>query len=166
MQQLNPLEWAILPIRKYATFSGRAPRAEYWWYSALGSVVGIGIAVIDRYTFNPIYAGEGPLGILLLVALFVPGLAVTVRRLHDIDRSGWWYLLNVWSYAFLLIRFSGRSSTELFDALPRGAGLLIVLVFLACFGLFFVFMVTRGTEGSNEYGADPYGPSELQEVFA
>jgi uncharacterized membrane protein YhaH (DUF805 family) len=166
MQQLNPLQWAILPLKKYATFSGRAPRAEYWWYSLLGGFVGIGVALIDRFAFTPIYAGEGPLGILLLVALFVPGVAVTVRRLHDVGCSGWWYLLNVWSYAFLLSKFTGQLGSQMFESLPRGVGLLLVLVVLVCFGLFLVFMVTRGTEGANEYGSDPYGPSQLEDVFA
>ncbi|WP_406340531.1 DUF805 domain-containing protein [Streptomyces sp. NBC_01578] len=73
-------------MSKYATFSGRARRSEYWWFSVLYAVgilllVGISIAI------------EQPLLNVLLVALIVPMLAVSVRRLHDTGKSGWRMLI-------------------------------------------------------------------------
>ena len=66
---------------KYADFSGRARRSEFWYWTLFSFLVGIILAWI------PV------LGQIICLAFFVPGLAVSVRRLHDIGRSGWWYLL-------------------------------------------------------------------------
>ena len=66
---------------KYATFEGRASRSEYWWwtlFALLASIVASGISDPVAATFS--------------VAIFLPSIAVAARRLHDIDRSGWWQL--------------------------------------------------------------------------
>jgi uncharacterized membrane protein YhaH (DUF805 family) len=55
---------------------------------------------------------------------------------------------------------------SLIDRLPTGVGFVLVLAFMAAVAIFFVFMIMRGTEGPNRYGPDPYGPSDLEEVFA
>ena len=73
----------------YATFNGRACRSEYWWFVLFSFLAGIVTAIISAITMG----GGGPLMVLLQLALFLPGLAVAVRRLHDIDKSGWWYLI-------------------------------------------------------------------------
>jgi uncharacterized membrane protein YhaH (DUF805 family) len=163
---MTPIDWAVRPLKRYADFSGRAPRAEYWWYSLFASVLRLIVVAIDRFTFDSIYGGQGPLGLLLLVALLVPGLAVAVRRLHDIDRSGWWYLLNAWSFALLITGSVRQSVVQLFEGLPTGLGFVMILAMIACVVLLFVFMITPGSEGRNSYGPDPYGGNELEEVFA
>jgi uncharacterized membrane protein YhaH (DUF805 family) len=71
----------------YATFSGRAVRSEYWYWALFLSIFGLILGVIDLML---------PYRILLTVfnlATVLPGLAVTVRRLHDTDRSGWWWFI-------------------------------------------------------------------------
>src|SRR5947208_688023 len=122
MNVLSPIGWAIRPLKKYAVFSGRAPRAEYWWYVLGSTVIGLTVAVVEQLTFGAVYGDEGPLGLLLSIALLLPGAAVTVRRIHDIDRSGWWFLLNIWSYAFLVTGSVQRSFAALFERLPIGVG--------------------------------------------
>ena len=80
-------------MRKYATFSGRAPRKEYWMYTLVYLIIGIIAAIIDAFVFG---LAEGSLGIFgLIVGLvhLLPSISVGVRRLHDINRSGWWYLI-------------------------------------------------------------------------
>ena len=67
---------------KYVTFEGRAPRSEYWWFT-LFNVVG---QVVLLFVYEP-------LSMLFALAVLLPGLTVTARRLHDIDRSGWWMLI-------------------------------------------------------------------------
>ena len=67
---------------KYADFSGRASRSEYWWWVLFGFLVSAGLGMI-----NEILAG------LFSLATLLPYLAVGARRLHDTDRSGWWQLL-------------------------------------------------------------------------
>lgn len=86
------MNWYIEVLRKYAVFHGRARRAEYWSYNGINLILMIGMVVLDVMT------GRAALGVnvvLLLYALAVtvPGLAVTVRRLHDTGRSGWWTLV-------------------------------------------------------------------------
>ena len=84
MQDLSPIEWAVRPIKKYAVFSGRAPRAEYWWYYLGTIIIGIPLRLFDQ-----MLGTNHALTSIFNLALLVPWLAVTVRRLHDTDRSGW-----------------------------------------------------------------------------
>ena len=88
------MEWAILPLKRYAEFSGRSRRKEYWLFILLYAVVLIAAGVIETL----LGVGEaigfyGPLTLLVVLGFFVPSLAAAVRRLHDTDRSGWWVLL-------------------------------------------------------------------------
>lgn len=92
-------------LRNYATFSGRAPRSEFWWWTLATILVGIAVALLDMMFFaeqvtvttspGQISAEyeNGPLSFLYLLAIFLPGLAVSVRRLHDLDKSGWWVVI-------------------------------------------------------------------------
>lgn len=129
------MEWMIMPLRRYADFSGRSSRKEFWMFFLLNFIVGMVL-----WTFIILGAGAsaladssgtssalfGGVGFLLLMvyglAILIPTLAVYVRRFHDQDKSGWMILL-------LLVPFGG----------------IIVLV----------FMCLEGTNGANRYGPDP-----------
>ena len=81
-------------IRKYADFSGRATRAEYWWWVLATTIVSFMISGVD--TFIRSVAGweiYSPFQSLFGLAILLPGLAVTCRRLHDIGKTGWWQLV-------------------------------------------------------------------------
>jgi uncharacterized membrane protein YhaH (DUF805 family) len=102
---MTPVDWAKRPLQKYADFTGRASRAEYWWYilgliivavvlSIVESLVGVKGMVIGIY---------GPLTALLWLATIVPSTAVGARRLHDTNRSGWWQLLAYGPYLILML---------------------------------------------------------------
>jgi len=78
-------------FRNYVTFSGRAARSEYWYWVLFAFLVAIASSIIDS-TMIP-FAGTGPIEALTSLLLFLPGLAVSMRRLHDIDRTGWWWLI-------------------------------------------------------------------------
>jgi uncharacterized membrane protein YhaH (DUF805 family) len=71
----------------YVNFSGRACRSEYWFWTLFAVIVSAVTAAIDGVTGIPVTNAIAGL------ALFLPGLAVSVRRLHDLDRTGWWLLL-------------------------------------------------------------------------
>ena len=86
------IEWFKTVVRKYAVFEGRARRAEFWYYTLIYTLLSIACAVVDG--FIGARSGMGILQALLTLALFIPTLAVTVRRLHDTDRSGWWFLIS------------------------------------------------------------------------
>ena len=77
-------------IKKYADFSGRARRKEYWLFILLYLIAAIIAGIIDA-----VAATMGIIGIILTLGLFIPSLSVGVRRLHDINRSGWWMLIGL-----------------------------------------------------------------------
>lgn len=91
------MTWFIDCLKnKYATFEGRARRKEYWFYVLFYCLAIIALAIVDGIagTFSK-QAEIGLLSGLFILATFVPTLAVTVRRLHDTNRSGWWVLINL-----------------------------------------------------------------------
>jgi uncharacterized membrane protein YhaH (DUF805 family) len=154
------MDWMTLPLRRYAEFSGRSRRKEYWMFALLMTIVyaigGVlmfsGFAAImaagssgapdpAAYSNLPVtfWIGAVILGLFTL-AILVPGLAVTVRRLHDRDLSGWWYL-----------------GVAIGGQIPF-LGPLISLGFL-------VLMCLPGTPGPNRFGNDPKDPLNT-EVFA
>jgi len=73
----------------YATFSGRASRAAYWWWFLFAILATIAANILDSIIGAPIFSIVVGLGLLL------PGLAVSIRRLHDTGRSGWWILIGL-----------------------------------------------------------------------
>lgn len=86
-------ESVVRCLRKYATFRGRATRAEYWWFSLFNTLLGMVVYAAVQHLMGT-EAADGAASIVQL-ALFLPMLAVGVRRLHDIDFRGWWMLLGL-----------------------------------------------------------------------
>ncbi|MBJ6136695.1 MULTISPECIES: DUF805 domain-containing protein [Marinobacter] len=86
------MNWYLEVLKKYAVFSGRARRKEYWFFILFNIIISLVLGVIDGFTgsYNEA-AGLGLLGGIYSLAVLIPGLAVTVRRLHDTGRSGWWF---------------------------------------------------------------------------
>jgi uncharacterized membrane protein YhaH (DUF805 family) len=143
------MEWATLPLKRYAEFTGRSRRKEYWMYVLLIVVVAVVIGVVEGILgLRGMVGPYGPLSALFLLATLVPSLAVSVRRLHDTNRSGWWLLLSCGPYVLmLLLLFAGMLSLVMIVSLLALAGGLVLLV----------FMVLEGTRGPNQYGPDPKG---------
>lgn len=131
------MNWMLLPLKRYAEFSGRSQRKEYWMFT-LGIIIAeVAIMIVEGMLgINRMVVGiYGPILSLFMLALIIPSLAVSIRRLHDIDKSGWFFLL----------------------ALIPLIGSIILLVFFC----------TDGTSGPNRFGPDPKGPDgNLGEVFA
>ncbi len=84
-------------FNKYVTFTGRAARSEYWFW-LLFWFVAYAVA-----TFLDVMVGLGLIGALVSLALLLPSIAVAVRRLHDLDRSGWWFLLVLTGIGSILL---------------------------------------------------------------
>ena len=79
-----------LAFQQYFVFSGRATRAEYWWFVVFAFLGGIVCGIVDG-----LMGTAGLVGTLFELAIFIPSLSLGCRRLHDINRSGWWQLLWV-----------------------------------------------------------------------
>src|SRR5918995_7161300 len=91
------LSWYLQALMKYAVFSGRSRRMEYWYFVLFNIIVSIVLAGIDGLLLGTLGSGMG-VGLLSAIyglAILIPSLAVSVRRLHDIDRSGWWILIGL-----------------------------------------------------------------------
>ena len=111
-------------LKKYAVFSGRARRKEYWLFVLLliiANLIGIAIDMgIGTYNYE---TGMGAIGAVITLGFIIPLIAVTIRRLHDTDRSGWWFLLGLIPIAnIVLLVFLCLDSTpdeNRFDANPK-----------------------------------------------
>jgi uncharacterized membrane protein YhaH (DUF805 family) len=149
------MEWMILPYKRYADFSGRSRRMEYWMFSLLGLIVavvlvGLMFAGGDLAALSDPNAGAAKPGILFYIGIgllavwglgsLIPSIAVTVRRFHDRDMSGWWVL-----------GFAVLGAIPLVGAIASIAQL--------------VLMVLPGTPGPNRFGEDPLN-STSADVFS
>ena len=126
-------------FQKFAGFNGRAPRSEYWWFFLFTLIVRVVTGWIPG------------LGIVISLVILLPSLAVTVRRLHDTNRTGWWVLLPIGLALGGVIAGAVLTFAGLF-----GVGL--ALVVLGSIGGFLVlvgFLVQAGTPGNNQYGPNP-----------
>ena len=121
------MNWYLEVLKKYTVFDGRAELKEYWWFSLFSFIIIIVLSVIDIVTgtFN-INVGLGLLGGIYTLAVLIPSIAVSVRRLHDTDRSGWWFLINgiplIGVIVFLV--FTGQDGTpgdNQYGSSPKGA---------------------------------------------
>ena len=88
------MSWFLMAIKKYAQFDGRSQRSEYWFFALFYILFAIAATLIDVGigSYDP-QSGFGLLSAILAIGLFIPSLSVSVRRLHDTDRSGWWLLI-------------------------------------------------------------------------
>ncbi|MEW2381838.1 DUF805 domain-containing protein [Micromonospora sp. NPDC047707] len=95
---MPPIDAIKSVLSQYAGFRGRARRSEYWWFFLFTLIVGLVAGILDGALGTSIGSGAGATGVIGLIvglALLLPGLAVAVRRLHDTDRSGWWLLIGL-----------------------------------------------------------------------
>jgi uncharacterized membrane protein YhaH (DUF805 family) len=82
------MNWYLEVLMKYATFNGRARRTEYWMFFLFNLIIGLVLWFTES-----LVGGPGVLYSLYTLAVLIPGIAVSVRRLHDTGRSGWWLLI-------------------------------------------------------------------------
>lgn len=137
------MKWYLRVLRKYADFSGRARRMEYWMFVLFNIIFFIVAMLLDRLFGTTIKMETGygaqtlPYGYIYMLyglAMFIPSLAVGVRRLHDVGKSGWMLLISL---------------------IPLIGAIWLLILFL-----------TEGTPGDNAYGPNPKGvqaaPAEQQ----
>jgi uncharacterized membrane protein YhaH (DUF805 family) len=91
------MEWFVKCLRNYAVFEGRARRKEFWMYQLYYVLLLIALTVIASIAGIADKDGNSWLTTVLELALFLPGLAVSIRRMHEVHHSGWWVLLPLWN---------------------------------------------------------------------
>ena len=143
------MEFMLMPLKRYADFSGRSQRQEYWMFVLFSLLLYIGAVVLLLILGSSLdlpragSSDEAPVAmlagmgliVLLYLFLFIPTLAVMVRRFHDQDLSGWFVLLGF---------------------IPYLGGLIM-----------FIFMCIDGTAGMNRFGPDPKGRGGTEaQIFA
>jgi len=131
------------------------------------------VGVIDALLWQPVVGKYGLLGSIFVVGTIVPSLSVCARRLHDTGSSGWLCLIKVPAYGLAV---GGHVAAEMLrnpppisDSLVNvlSSLLLIAVTGFVCTALVvFIILIKQGTAGPNRYGPDPYGPGDLEEVFA
>jgi len=82
------VNWYLGVLKKYAEFSGRARRKEFWMFALFNIIIAVVLGIVDGFIGMPILGG------LYSLAVLLPGIAVGARRLHDIGKSGWWLLIG------------------------------------------------------------------------
>ena len=115
------MEWYLRVMRdNYANFSGRARRREYWMYVLVQTIIMIGLMILDSvlgldFELQGISLGYGYLYLIGVIVHFIPSLAVLVRRLHDVGKSGWFYfifLIPIIGIIWLLILYCTEGQKE------------------------------------------------------
>jgi len=156
-------------MRRYVDFSGRSSRSEFWFFILFYIIIVILATVIDATILgSQMGQGIGILSGIVMLVHIIPGLAVSVRRLHDIDRTGFWVLLFVLAPALIwivgllimggsiLMMMGGTDASAAAGFATMGMGFLVIgLIILAIVILAIVFYVTPGTLGPNTYGPPP-----------
>lgn len=172
------MHWMLMPLRRYAEFSGRSRRKEYWMFilfqmlvyvalMVVGSMVGAAAMMATADTSALEGAGGAAIAIFAVYGLFslamlIPTIAVTVRRLHDTNRTGWWFLAPLIPYAVMAGSiFILADSPDMALAISAVAGIVALVLGIVVL----VFMFLNGTSGPNKYGPDPKAPND-SEVFA
>jgi uncharacterized membrane protein YhaH (DUF805 family) len=128
------MQWFTEVIKKYAVFSGRARRKEFWMFTLFSVIISIILSIVDR-AIGTTYGANDSSGVLQSIyglAILLPTIGVSIRRMHDTGRSGWW--------------------------------ILIALIPCVGWIIFIVFAAQEGNAGDNQHGPDPkaaerFGPA-------
>jgi len=115
------MTWYLEVLKKYAVFNGRARRKEYWYFVLFNVIINIILSGIDNFTI-----GTGLLNGLYSLAVLIPGIAVSVRRLHDTDRRGWWVLIGLipiigWIVLLIFMVQDGKPGENQYGSNPKAA---------------------------------------------
>ena len=124
------MEWYLKVMRdNYANFSGRARRKEYWMFVLVQTIVMIGLMILDNvlgldFELQGISLGYGYLYLIGIIVHFIPSFAVVVRRLHDVGKSGWFYLLVLipfigWFWLLILYCIEGQKEDNKWGPDPK-----------------------------------------------
>ena len=114
------MEWYLKVLKNYAVFNGRARRKEYWMFVLFNAIASFVLGIVDGATgmYDP-QTGYGTLGAIYSLAVFIPTLAVAVRRMHDVGKSGWFLLIPI--YNLVLACTDSETNENKYGPSPKNA---------------------------------------------
>ena len=179
------MEMMFLPLKRYADFMGRSRRREYWLWFLFQVILALVFGIIRKAAGDQNAQAVQAVNSLVNLGLLIPTIAVSVRRFHDINRTGWWYVFPLVVFLVSLVLFLVLSSANLMTIFqqisqagqhPTPDQSMAILQSLAPLGwvffawwlaslVTFVFHVMDGTAGPNRFGPDPKGRGGNINVF-
>lgn len=181
------MKWYIMVLKKYAVFTGRASQREFWMYTLFSIIFSIVAQILDKILglgSDSSSVHYGWISGLYGLAVLVPGLAVTVRRFHDIGKSGWMYarfliamflavIIMVGYVVYFVLRSGGAdafSSGEVDPAIFTGSFLLVsaaMLFFILGLCIWLLVLLCReGQPHPNRWGVSPLADGTESEIFS
>jgi len=104
-------------LKKYAVFSGRASRAEYWYFILFNFIIGFVLGLIEGWLGIAPESDDSIFANIYSLAILIPSIAVGVRRMHDVDKSGWYILIPL--YDFILAIRNGTEGDNKYGSDPK-----------------------------------------------
>ena len=113
------MNYYLAVLKKYAVFTGRARRSEFWYFMLINFIILVGILFLEGIIgIDPLYKnGGGILVNLYRLVIFLPSLGVSIRRMHDVDKSGWYILIPI--YNIILAATKGKTAKNKYGSNPK-----------------------------------------------
>jgi uncharacterized membrane protein YhaH (DUF805 family) len=122
------MSWYLAVLKKYAVFSGRARRKEYWWFILINAIIAFVLAGLGVLTTKNGEVGAFTLlSVLYSLVVILPSLGVMIRRLHDTNRSGWWFFISLVPFVgelilLIFLVLDSDPATNRFGPNPKATG--------------------------------------------
>ncbi len=113
------MSWYLEVLKKYAVFSGRAQRKEYWMFFLFNIIIAVALGVVIGFVQAALHMDLSSISLIYSLAILIPSIAVGVRRMHDTDRSGWWLIVPIAGFVFLF--FNGHRNGNQYGLDPKMA---------------------------------------------
>jgi uncharacterized membrane protein YhaH (DUF805 family) len=111
---MNPFNYFVKVLKNYANFNGRARRSEYWYFTLFSVIISIILIFADQAIGSEV----GILGLIFSLGTIIPSIAVGVRRMHDVGKSGWYLLIPI--YNLVLACTNGQTGSNEYGDDPKG----------------------------------------------
>lgn len=119
-EQVSGFGWYTKVVKNFVVFQGRASRSEYWMFQLFNALIMFGIIIVEAMIYE-----QPIIGVIYILAMILPNLSVSVRRMHDTGRSGWWLLVSfvpvVGGLIFLIFTLlASEAGSNRFGPNPKG----------------------------------------------
>ncbi|MFK4131915.1 DUF805 domain-containing protein [Pseudomonas luteola] len=142
------MNWFIKCFKQYNDFHGRARRMEYWMFWLISILISLGLGIVEGFLGTPQIMGQ-----MFSLLIMIPSVAVAVRRMHDVNKSGWYVFFSYFSSIALILLISVTKT-------PHSAGMSLLLLSASlgvlAYNIYYVMLLCKkGEEKENRFGIDP-----------